>query len=248
VLEAYGVSWARWETYDLGWLGLLLSVLFTAMMWTVLKPYRRLTSLVTGNPVETPRQALNRLKAQAARLRRADPTDTTAADATTTAPDPVPATGTVAVRFRPATPDHTPIWAREGDHDDEHDDLEGGPQETSMATRPHLDQDPRVDVRQISAVPAAKFAMRSLDDLDSLRGATPEEIRGLVPRGWIEKPLKKGDGVRFLNPERPGESISVEGGWPGHVDPLHSGPYVKISRDGMIERIPLQGSPALEDR
>jgi hypothetical protein len=49
----------------LGWLGLLLSVLFTAMMQAVLKPYARLRGLVTGEPVETPRQALNRLRAQA---------------------------------------------------------------------------------------------------------------------------------------------------------------------------------------
>ncbi len=35
----------------LGWLGLLLSVLFSALMWIVLKPYRRLTSLATGNPI-----------------------------------------------------------------------------------------------------------------------------------------------------------------------------------------------------
>jgi hypothetical protein len=113
----------------LGWLGLLLSVLFTAMMWTVLKPYRRLRGLVTGEPVETPGQALNRLKAQATGLAQADYIDTTAADATTTAPDPAPATGIVTVRYRPTRPDHTPTWAREDDHDHEHDD-QGGPQGT----------------------------------------------------------------------------------------------------------------------
>jgi hypothetical protein len=54
----------------LGWLGLLLSVLFTAMTQAVLKPYGRLRGLVTGEPVETPMQALNRLRAQAAGLAR----------------------------------------------------------------------------------------------------------------------------------------------------------------------------------
>ena len=87
--------------------------------------------------------------------------------------------------------------------------------------------------------------VRDLDDLTSLRGATPDEVRELVPDTWTEKPLKKGDGVRFLNPKRPGESVSLEDGWPGHPDPLHSGPYVKISRDGVIERIPLRGNPVL---
>jgi hypothetical protein len=108
----------------LGWLGLLLSVLFTAMMQVVLKRYGRLRGLVTGEPVETPRQALNRLRAQAAGLARgaagavtgAPAAVTTAATATGAAPtgtDPTPRPGTVAVRFTRS--DHTPAWARE-DH------------------------------------------------------------------------------------------------------------------------------------
>jgi hypothetical protein len=121
----------------LGWLGLGLSVLFTAMMQAVLRPYGRLRGLVTGEPVETPRQALNRLKgqatglaqaaglAQATGLGSADHIDTTAADAAPTAPDPAPATGTVTVRYRPTRPDDTPTWAREDDHDHE-----GGPEWT----------------------------------------------------------------------------------------------------------------------
>jgi len=86
---------------------------------------------------------------------------------------------------------------------------------------------------------------RNLDDLSSLRGATPEEIRRLVPDGWVEKPLKKGDGVRFLNPRRRGDFIGIEAGTPGHEDPLHSGPYVKVSKNGFTHRIPLQGNPTL---
>jgi hypothetical protein len=145
----------------LGWLGLLLSVLFTAMMQVVLRPYGRLRGLVTGEPVETPGQALNRLKGQATGLAQAtclhqtDPTDTPAADATRTAPtapDPAPATGTVTVRYRPTRPDHTPTWARDTDENDDH---EGGPRGTPMATRPDLDQDPRVDAARIYAVPTA---------------------------------------------------------------------------------------------
>jgi hypothetical protein len=55
---------------------------------------------------------------------------------------------------------------------------------------------------------------RSLDDLASLRGATPDEIQSLISEGWVELPLKKGEGVRFLNPDRPGEAIMIEKGWP----------------------------------
>ena len=50
---------------------------------------------------------------------------------------------------------------------------------------------------------------RTLKDPATLRGATPDEARRLVPEGWIEKPLRKGDGVRFLNPKRKGESIEI---------------------------------------
>jgi hypothetical protein len=62
------------------------------MMQAVHRPYGRLRGLVTGEPVETSRQALNRFKAQATGLahttglHQADPTDTLAAGATRTAP------------------------------------------------------------------------------------------------------------------------------------------------------------------
>jgi hypothetical protein len=87
---------------------------------------------------------------------------------------------------------------------------------------------------------------RSLDDLSSLRGASIDGIRSLVPEGWVEKPLKKYEGVKFLNPDRPGEAIMIEKGRPDATDPLHSGPYLKISKDGIVERIPLEGNPVLK--
>jgi len=92
---------------------------------------------------------------------------------------------------------------------------------------------------------AAKGVTRSLADLNSLRVARPKEIRSLIPKNWIEKPLKKGEGVRFINPDRPGEAIMIERGWPNATDPLHAGPHVTISKDGKIIRIPLEGNPPL---
>jgi RHS repeat-associated protein len=86
---------------------------------------------------------------------------------------------------------------------------------------------------------------RSLSDLGSLRGATIDEIRPLIPESWIEMPLRKGKGTRFVNPARPGEAIMIEEGWPGATDPLHSGPYLRVSRDGRITRIPLAGNPTV---
>ncbi|MFD0203999.1 MULTISPECIES: WXG100-like domain-containing protein [Saccharothrix] len=87
---------------------------------------------------------------------------------------------------------------------------------------------------------------RSIERPTSLEGATPEQVRETIPDTWEERPAKKGDGTRFLNPDRPGESIIIENGWPGHADPVHRGPYVKISKDGQVTRIPLEGNPALE--
>ena len=87
---------------------------------------------------------------------------------------------------------------------------------------------------------------RSLDDPESLRGASPDEIEALIPGDWIQKPLKKGKGVRYLNPKRPGQAVIIEEGWPNAKDPLHSGPYVKISKDGKVTRTPLKGNPVLK--
>jgi hypothetical protein len=86
---------------------------------------------------------------------------------------------------------------------------------------------------------------RALENPQSLRGATPQEIRRLIPDDWAEKPLRKGSGVRFLPPKNTGESISIEDGWPGHADPLHQGPYVKIASGGKVHRISLEGNPTL---
>jgi len=95
---------------------------------------------------------------------------------------------------------------------------------------------------------AAKDAVkRDLRDVATLRGATSEEVRRLVPEDWVEKPLKKGQGVRFGDPKRPGDMVAIESGVRGHSDPLHSGPYVKVSRNGDTVRIPLLGNPVLED-
>jgi hypothetical protein len=87
---------------------------------------------------------------------------------------------------------------------------------------------------------------RSLDDLDSLRGAKISEIEALIPNDWIASPLKKGEGMRYINPNRRGESILIENGWPNATTPLHRGPYLKVSRNGKISRIPLEGNPVLK--
>jgi hypothetical protein len=92
-----------------------------------------------------------------------------------------------------------------------------------------------------------KVIERDLRDPSSLRGATPDEVRRLIPEDWVERPLRKGDGVRFLDQRRKGDAVEIEPGVPGHLDLVHRGPYVKVSRNGKVERIPLQGNPMLGD-
>ncbi|WP_120520520.1 hypothetical protein [Arthrobacter celericrescens] len=91
------------------------------------------------------------------------------------------------------------------------------------------------------AASASSGLVKSLDDVASLRGATAGEIRDLIPEGWVERALKKGDGVRFLNPKRPGESIAIENGWPGQLTRCI---LVRISRSA--EMAPLSVSPCGE--
>jgi hypothetical protein len=88
--------------------------------------------------------------------------------------------------------------------------------------------------------------VRTLDDLSSLRGATWDEIKKIIPNDWITMSMKKGDGIKYVNPHKKGEQILLERGWPNATDPLHSGPYVKTSRNGTVVRIPLEGNPVLK--
>ncbi len=89
--------------------------------------------------------------------------------------------------------------------------------------------------------------VRDWADPGSLKGATPRQVREAVPDGWIEQPMRRGGGVRFLNPDRPGEAIFIEPGWKDATDKVHGGPYVKISRHGTTHRVPLHGNAALEE-
>jgi len=82
----------------------------------------------------------------------------------------------------------------------------------------------------------------------SLKGKSYKESENILDKdlrdqGWNKGPMKKGDGVRYNDGK--GNSIILEKGWPGAKDPLHSGPYTKISTNGQIKRVPLQGNPTL---
>jgi hypothetical protein len=101
-----------------------------------------------------------------------------------------------------------------------------------------------------AAEDAAKLAKRkawddALGNPSSLQGIDPEDVKKMIPEDWVSSPQKKGKGTKYVNPHRKGEQVLIEEGWPGAKDPVHAGPYIKISRNGKIERIPLKGNPAL---
>ena len=83
-------------------------------------------------------------------------------------------------------------------------------------------------------------------DVQSVRGRPADEVLDIIPDDWIaDTPRKEPDGIRFRNPHRNGEQIIYEPGKPWAKDPLHSGPYIRVSEGGKTYRIPLEGNPAL---
>ena len=69
---------------------------------------------------------------------------------------------------------------------------------------------------------------RSLDDLNSIRGASWEEAEKLIPNDWLKGPLNKGEGVKYINPHKRGEQILLERGNPMSKDPLHGSPALNL--------------------
>jgi uncharacterized protein YukE len=78
-------------------------------------------------------------------------------------------------------------------------------------------------------------------------GSTPEDVIEKLPPEIVAGggPSRKGGGVRYPDPNRPGDQLIIEPGDPSADDPLHQGPYVKISKGGTVTRIPLAGNPSL---
>jgi hypothetical protein len=83
--------------------------------------------------------------------------------------------------------------------------------------------------------------LRTLENPESLRGASIKEIENLIPGGWPSRPMRTGNGTIY---ERPGSSgsdiIQISRGNPRSPDTLHQNAYVKISIGGRTVRIPLR--------
>ena len=59
------------------------------------------------------------------------------------------------------------------------------------------------------------------------------------------RPTRGGNGIRYVDPSRPGEQVRIMSRDPGALDPLHQGPYVVIDTNGHKRWIPLRGNPVL---
>jgi hypothetical protein len=90
---------------------------------------------------------------------------------------------------------------------------------------------------------------RTIDNPGSLEGASEAEVAQAVPDGWVQSPSRTGGGTRWLNPDRPGESVRIQPGNARDPNPTKRGPYVRVSKDGVRSNpIPLRGNPTLQEQ
>lgn len=89
---------------------------------------------------------------------------------------------------------------------------------------------------------------KSIDNLSSLRGASIDEVTKIIPENWVKTEARDGVGVKYINPSKKGEQIIIEKGSknPSSPDNVHAGDYLRVSKDGKVERVPLQGNPSLK--
>jgi RHS repeat-associated protein len=82
--------------------------------------------------------------------------------------------------------------------------------------------------------------VRSLLNPQSMVGATEQELRAMIPKDWLSAPITKGTGVKFGPPAKQfgGKGfIEFTNGYPNMLDPLHQGPYIRVSVGGLQYRV-----------
>ena len=91
--------------------------------------------------------------------------------------------------------------------------------------------------------------IRNLMKPESMVGATPEEVRALLPDDWDTRSVKKGVGIRWLSAKdgRYGQVRFMSQGSPQVADPLHQEPYIHVSIGGLEYRVAAAGSSVIEN-
>ncbi|WP_157803749.1 hypothetical protein [Luteimicrobium subarcticum] len=98
---------------------------------------------------------------------------------------------------------------------------------------------------------AKKAANDVITNVKGASGKDIDEVRGMIPADWSATTPKKvppgGTATKYEPPiKNTGQQIIYESGWPGHPDPLHTGPYLRVSDGrGAPVRVPLAGNPTL---
>lgn len=83
---------------------------------------------------------------------------------------------------------------------------------------------------------------------DSILGASVADIEAAIPADWRVSAAKNGLGKRFSDPGRPGDQVRIMQGNPADPNPVKRGPYVRVSRLGMVcDPVPLLGNPVLNE-
>lgn len=83
---------------------------------------------------------------------------------------------------------------------------------------------------------------------NSMRGVSVADIEAAIPAGWRVSAAKNGLGKRFADPGRPGDQVRIMQGNAADPNPGKRGPYVRISRSGMVsDPVPLLGNPVLDE-
>lgn len=84
-------------------------------------------------------------------------------------------------------------------------------------------------------------------DASTLEGKTPEEIQQIMEDlGFAGESSASGGGIRYPNPDRPGDQVRVMPGEPGSNIPMKQGPYGIVSKGGCKTRFPVAGNPTLK--
>jgi RHS repeat-associated protein len=92
-------------------------------------------------------------------------------------------------------------------------------------------------------------AGRSIENPESFRGATYDEVVEAIPDDWQADPATSGVGVRYAPPKRKGDQVRIMRGSPFDSDPVKKGPCVNISLRGKTTKhIPLAGNPESDQK
>jgi len=96
--------------------------------------------------------------------------------------------------------------------------------------------------------------VRDFADPESMVGATFEEVQSMIPEGWVEQPMSKGQGVPWGSPATRNQPVGAKGyvefseGAPGTDERIHQGGrYTRVSSGGTEYWASAHGNTEIRD-